>query len=796
MASILEGGQLGRYEIMEQLGRGGMATVYKAYDPALDRYVAVKVLSFLRADDSTFLERFNREAQSIASLNHPNILQVYDIGDDKGFTYIVTEYVTGGTLLERTGTPYSLDDAVTMLRPLADALDYAHASGIVHRDIKPSNVLMKSDVEPILADFGLSRVMEEAYQITMTQEVIGTPEYMSPEQALGRDVDHRSDLYAFGILAYQLLVGEVPFHANTPAATMMAHIHQTLPLPDADAIHLDAGVKAVLLRATAKSPQDRFSSALEMIDALAASGGLASEAGGGAAQNTTMVLPTSEIGLDALIGLPSYVGAEPEVAASPWYRGRNGFALVGLASVAIIFVVSVVAFSPRFGDSNPLPQQPGNETPDGRVSVPGQEGSLTPITSENGNSAVATSVLRSPTPSIPLAQALASFDDTVSRVQRRVTSLRNLVPLQPIQTNLETRDKLADLADAHFKRRLLRDQVFETEELYKALGLMDEDADLEAITRDILMQQVSALFDDNSGRLYVLSDAPILGPAEELAYSSVYMAGMQEQLFLVSDLRRRAGEVGTIDEFRALTAFVGGDAILIQQGYIQQYFAEEQISALERPLLDNLLAASPDVVRESIIFPQQEGSNYVASLYSHSGNWDGINQIYSDLPISTEQIIHPEKYISRDNPVKVELPDLTDVFGRGWEALSQNTMGEFLIRVYLEQHLGLMKASDAAAGWGGDAYTLMIGPEAEKVFVLSTMWDTLEDSTEFFKAYHEFAREKHGSDVLYRTDNSTQIWWIGSGETTFLRQDGDGVLLILADDEALVRQAIAVLPVL
>ena len=271
MSSILEGGRLGRYHIQEQLGRGGMATVFKARDPSLNRTVAIKVLAFLRADEPAFRERFGREAQAIARLNHPNILQVFDVGEDKGFTYIVTEYVSGGTLLDRLGSPYNLEDTLRILRPLAEALDYAHASGIVHRDIKPSNVLMNDDAEPVLADFGLSVAMEQMYHVTAPQEAIGTPEYMSPEQAMGRDVDHRSDLYALGILCYQLLVGVVPFHANTAAATMMAHVHQPLPLSEGDDVDLQPGVKATLLKALAKNPDERYQSAMGLVEALAAS---------------------------------------------------------------------------------------------------------------------------------------------------------------------------------------------------------------------------------------------------------------------------------------------------------------------------------------------------------------------------------------------------------------------------------------------------------------------------------------------------------------------------------------------
>ena len=160
MVSIPPGSSLGRYRIIEQLGRGGMATVFRCHDPVLDRYVAAKVLPSYHTEDPTFVQRFSNEAQTVARLSHPNILQIYDFGEDKGYTYIVSELVLGGDLQDKLGNePMPLEDVLKLMQPLAEALDYAHGQGIIHRDLKPANILLDADSRPILADFGLARML-------------------------------------------------------------------------------------------------------------------------------------------------------------------------------------------------------------------------------------------------------------------------------------------------------------------------------------------------------------------------------------------------------------------------------------------------------------------------------------------------------------------------------------------------------------------------------------------------------------------------------------------------------------
>ncbi|NIO68957.1 MAG: protein kinase, partial [Anaerolineae bacterium] len=207
MENALGGQTLGQYQLVERLGRGGMATVYKAYQPSLDRYVAVKVLSTFLAQDPDFTARFQREARAVANLNHPNILPVYDYGQERELIYIVMRYVEGGTLQDMLGQSLDLDTTVEIIAQVGGALDYAHQRGLVHRDVKPSNVLMAEGSWALLSDFGLVRMTRASTRITKTGVAMGTPTYIAPEQAQDRDVDGRSDIYSLGVVLFEMLTG-------------------------------------------------------------------------------------------------------------------------------------------------------------------------------------------------------------------------------------------------------------------------------------------------------------------------------------------------------------------------------------------------------------------------------------------------------------------------------------------------------------------------------------------------------------------------------------------------------------
>ncbi len=266
--SLPAGFALGQYRIVAPIGRGGMATVYKAHHPGLDRDVAIKVLPEFFAEDEGYRERFQQEARSVARLKHPNILNVFDFGQEHGITYLVLELVEGGTLAERLGRPMDLEDVVRILRPIASALDHAHAQGILHRDIKPSNILIHRDGTPVLADFGLAKMADSVRKLTATGMVLGTPEYMSPEQSSGGAIGPASDRYSFAVVAYEMLTGRVPFQADTPAAVLLSHINKAVPPTRELAGELSGHVEDALRKALAKAPLERFDSATQFVAAL------------------------------------------------------------------------------------------------------------------------------------------------------------------------------------------------------------------------------------------------------------------------------------------------------------------------------------------------------------------------------------------------------------------------------------------------------------------------------------------------------------------------------------------------
>jgi serine/threonine protein kinase len=276
----LAGQTLGQYRLIEKIGRGGMATVYKAYEPSLDRYVAVKVLSGYVALDPGFVARFEREAKAIAKLDHPNILPVYDYGREGDITYIAMKYAEAGTLREKLGQPLPLDTTVDFLSQVAGALDHAHRQGVIHRDVKPSNVLMSEEGWALLGDFGLAKMVGASVQLTGSGVGVGTPAYMSPEQGQGIGVDARSDVYSLGVMLYEMLTGRVPYEAETPMAVVLKHITAPLPLLREVNPALSEAVERVVLKAMAKDPADRYQSAGKLAEALekAAAGVMVEEA--------------------------------------------------------------------------------------------------------------------------------------------------------------------------------------------------------------------------------------------------------------------------------------------------------------------------------------------------------------------------------------------------------------------------------------------------------------------------------------------------------------------------------------
>jgi eukaryotic-like serine/threonine-protein kinase len=259
----------GRYRLEAKLGSGGMSTVYLARDETLDRPVAVKVMHREMSEQEDQLQRFRQEARAVAKLTHPNVVSVIDAGEDGGYPYIVFEYVRGETLKQRISRVGALDtqEAIAYAIEVARGLSVAHARNMVHRDIKPQNVLIDEEGRAKLTDFGISRQLEQD-GMTATGRVLGTTDYVAPEQAMGKGVDPRSDIYSLGVVLYEMLVGQVPFHADSQVGVAMKHVNEELPDVQRRRPEASAAVALVVERATAKNLAERYQTVAEMIDDL------------------------------------------------------------------------------------------------------------------------------------------------------------------------------------------------------------------------------------------------------------------------------------------------------------------------------------------------------------------------------------------------------------------------------------------------------------------------------------------------------------------------------------------------
>lgn len=261
---------LGKYDLLEKVGEGGFGIVYRAQDPLLDRQVAVKVLRSDLASSPEFIERFRREARLAASLRHPNIVTVIEVGSEAGRYFLVMDYLSGGSLSQRlkAGEPMSLAETIAILRPISEALDFAHKRTIIHRDIKPANIMFDAEGQPVLMDFGLVKNISET-GLTTTGQVLGSVEYMAPEQIQGESLSPAADLYALGVVAYQMLTGQTPFSGKSPFDVQKKHVHHPAPDPRQFNPGLPPEACAVLERALAKDPSSRYSNARSMIQELA-----------------------------------------------------------------------------------------------------------------------------------------------------------------------------------------------------------------------------------------------------------------------------------------------------------------------------------------------------------------------------------------------------------------------------------------------------------------------------------------------------------------------------------------------
>ena len=389
--SELIGRTFGNYQIIEQIGMGGMATVYKAYQVNMDRHVAVKVLPRQLAEDPAFMGRFEQEARTIARLENKHILPVYDFGTEDGYTYLVMRYVGHGTLKDLTARgSLPLNDCVVYLAQIADALDYAHAHDVIHRDVKTSNVLLGEDQQLYLTDFGIAKLTSGSSQFTGSGAIVGTPAYMSPEQCSGLPLDSRSDIYSLGVVLYEMLTGALPFEAETPVAVVMMHVSQPLPSPRTRNPHVPEPVERVVFRVLAKDPAARYQTGADLATALQSAVESVAEsataifpmpplAPGSDAPTTTAMLseePTKILDTSPPTQPNAPTSARVVAAGNP--RRRLWVALA-LMLVAVVGAV-IVALAVGGGDEG------DNETPDAGLQVMADAPSGDDVPSEDGAS--------------------------------------------------------------------------------------------------------------------------------------------------------------------------------------------------------------------------------------------------------------------------------------------------------------------------------------------------------------------------------------------------------------------------
>jgi serine/threonine-protein kinase len=351
----LAGQNLGPYRVLEQIGAGGMATVYKAYHAAMDRYVALKVLPQHLARDPNFRARFQREARTIARLEHRYILPVHDVGEADDVPYFVMRYTDSGDMNDLIASKtLTVTRAAKIVGQVAEALAYAHRQGIIHRDIKPANILISRDGDPLLSDFGIAKIYEETLQLTGDGMLVGTPTYMAPEQLQGQPVDARSDIYALGVVLYQAVTGEPPFVAETPLAVMLMHIHNPLRPPHQLNPAIPEAIERVILRAMAKEPNDRFQTAGEMAEALR-------EALNSLSRPTAIlpeaVVPSAPSSAPdpAAPSTPATPAAIPALQPPPVRRLRPLWLGLGGAAIALVAVVALLAWGGLLGGTGATP---------------------------------------------------------------------------------------------------------------------------------------------------------------------------------------------------------------------------------------------------------------------------------------------------------------------------------------------------------------------------------------------------------------------------------------------------------
>ena len=381
-------------------------------------------------------------------------------------------------------------------------------------------------------------------------------------------------------------------------------------------------------------------------------------------------------------------------------------------------------------------------------------------------------------PSPPVATSTPSVEELrlaaeLDQIDAKTSSVRDLPLLRPVERRFLTRADIVERLTREMEED--REDIYESQRLYVALGAMAADRDLFELTLELLGEGILGFYDSEEERLYVVKDSAELEPHEERTYVHELMHGLQQQHFDIRAMRDAVED--NSDATRALRALIEGDANLGTAHYAVNHMspAERVAEPPASPALVRAFRAAPRVIQHLYVFPYQDGGTFVAGLYQRGG-WRAVDEAFARPPQSTEQVIHPEKYQSGEPPLEVVLPDLLPALGEGWELLFEDTLGEMMLRAYLETGFHINNPADAAAGWGGDRVAVYVGPNDETVVLLSALWDTGSDTWEFYDAFFRFTAARTGAEWEPLDDESVMISLPGQVIAVSIR-DGETIIV-------------------
>ena len=393
-----------------------------------------------------------------------------------------------------------------------------------------------------------------------------------------------------------------------------------------------------------------------------------------------------------------------------------------------------------------------------------------------------------PTPVLDEQEALANRMDAINL---KINVFRGLGSIDDVNAEFISRDEAGSRIREDFADH--NDELLKTERLYRALGILDEDDDLYEIRLSLLDEGVLGFYDTDEDTLYVVGEESGLSPSQSRVYVHEFVHGLQDQHFDISAIRESLA--GNTDRKNAFRALVEGDATVSELVFINQDMSEEEREASVVAPGDDLLAAfreAPRVVQREYLFPYQEGAQFVIQMYGTAG-FEAIDQAYENLPQSTEQILHPEKYESGESPIEVAIADPSAALGDGWSLALEDTLGEFLLQAYLEPFLGTQLAVAAADGWGGDTALLLDGPDGETVLLLRAIWDTESDAVEFGNAFAQATEVRVGETWETLDEDVSALLIKPPDQVIFFTTAVDTTFAIFAPDEAVLNSVRAAL---